>query len=473
MRANGWGWRHQTALSGIRWGALALSVSLMAGWLGMLVSDAAVASEPTERAVWPAFLGEGSSAIDAGELPISWDASSAMLWEAELPGHGQSSPVVWGDRVFVSSVEGPMKDTWHVLCFDLTTGARLWQHSLVNSLPVESSLYVSRAAPTPVVDAERVVVQFESGDCVALTHAGEPIWQRVLSEEYGAPVNEFGLGASPCQDAQRVFVLMEHDGPSFLLALDKQTGQTVWQVERQSRRSWSSPVLLEIAGQPQVVVSSAGTVDGYDPADGRWLWSFTEVGGNTGVSPRGVGADGVLIGASAGRQGENAEEAKRSNALLRVSRQGDDFEVRRVWSNADASPSWASPIYHQGLAYWINRVGVVTCIDAESGETLYTSRTKQSCWATPLAVGERIYLFGKDGLCTVIAAGRKFEVLGESNLWDPEALQPEAAPQAEESTPERQRSAAMFSGPTVYGYAVAEGRFVVRIGHRLFCLGES
>ncbi len=473
MQFNGCGWRRRPALTGILAGALALSGSLSGGSFGVLVPSAVGASEPNERVVWPAFLGEGSSSVDAGQLPVSWEPTEATRWQAAIPGHGQSSPVVWGDRVFVSSVEGPMKDTWHVLCFDLSTGTLLWQHMLANSLPVENNLYVSRAAPTPVVDAERVVVQFESGDCVALTHAGEPIWQRVLSEEYGAPVNEFGLGASPCQDGERVFVLMEHDGPSYLVALDKQTGQTVWQVERQPRRSWSSPVLLVLDGQPQIVISSAGTVDGYDPADGRWLWSFTEVGGNTGVSPRGVGAAGVLIGASAGRQGENAEEAKRSNALLQVSRQGDDFEVRRVWSNADASPSWASPIYHQGLAYWINRVGVVTCIDAESGETVYTSRTKQSCWATPLAVGERIYLFGKDGLCTVIAAGRKFEVLGESNLWDPDALVPEAAPQVEESTPERQRGAAMFSGPTVYGYAVAGNRLIVRIGHRLFCLGEE
>ena len=229
--------------------------------------------------------------------------------------------------------------------------ARNWHHQVKNSAPVENSLYVSRAAPTPVVDQERLVVLFESGDCVALTHEGQRLWQRDLAADYGPLVAKFGLAASPCQVADLAFVLLEHEGPGHLLALDKRTGETVWQANRSPRQSWSSPAIVYFQGAPQVVISSAGSVDGYQPLTGQLLWSFSGVGGNTGVTPIDCGQGRFLIGASAGRQGEHAEEAKVSNALMQIVPDGDGYAVKRLWIAADANPSWASPIVHQGLAY--------------------------------------------------------------------------------------------------------------------------
>ncbi len=421
---------------------------------------------------WPAFLGAGASKARVEQLPLRWSPTENVAWRATLPGHGQSSPVIWGELVFLTSVEGPQKDTFYVVCLNLSSGKELWRKAIKNSAPVANSVYVSRAAPTPVVDATRIIAQFESGDCVAYSHDGNELWARSLGKEFGPLVAEFGLGASLCQTDSLVCVLLEHDGPSCLVALDKNSGATTWKVDRTPRRSWSSPALVTVADQPQVVVSSAGSVDGYDATTGKLLWSFKEVGGNTGTTPIDCGEGRILVAASAGRQGENAEDAKKSNCLLQITREGETWKAERKWVAAEATPSWASPILHDGLAYWVNRVGVIYCFDAASGETVFRERTKQSCWATPYAVGDRIYFFGKDGLTTVIAAGREFKVLSENQLWNAEDLKPEGTAPASESTGERSQAAAMFSGPTLYGYAMANSRFVIRIGNQAFCVAQ-
>ncbi len=417
---------------------------------------------------WPAFLGANASAIDAKTLPLKWSPSENIAWRADLPGHGQSSPVIWSDRVFLTSVEGPKKETYYVICLDLKSGKEHWRKTIANTAPVTNSLYVSRAAPTPLVDEKRVIAQFESGDVVAYSHDGKELWQRNLGKEHGPLVAEFGLGASPCQTESAVFVLLEHDGPSCLVALDKTTGQTQWKADRSARRSWSSPAIVRVAEQPIVVVSSAGSIDGYAAGSGQALFEFKDVGGNTGTTPIDVGNGTFLVGASAGQRGENTQEAKKSNGLMQISQASGKWLLERKWVADDATPSWASPIIHNGLAYWVNRVGVVSCFDAATGEIVYRERTKQSCWATPLPIGDRIYFFGKEGLTTVLAAGRKFEVLSENQLWKPEDLKPETV--AEESTEERRRAAAMFSGPTVYGIAAVNHFIVIRIGNQAFCI---
>jgi outer membrane protein assembly factor BamB len=441
---------------------------IMAGFFAITFSNSGF----SQTVRWPAFLGAGASGIEANFIPSVWNPSENTRWTAELPGHGQSSPVVWGQLLFVTSVEGPLKDDYHVTCLDVANGKPLWHQRLKNSAPVENSYYVSRSAPTPVVDSDRLVVFFESGDCTAFDHDGGILWSRNLSKELGPFEARFGLGASPCQTDKMVFILVEHDGPSFLIALDKATGETRWKAERSPRQSWSSPAIIMVDDQPQVVISSLGSVDGYAAESGQLLWSFSDVGGNTGVTPIDCGDGQFLIGASPGRQGEHTESARQSNAMMKIVKHGEEFSLQRLWIAAEATPSWASPIVHQGLAYWINRVGVIYCFDASTGDNVYTKRTKQSCWATPLALGDRIYFFGKDGLCTVISAGRDFEVIAENSVWQEQDLLPDELPSRTEESSERQSANAMFSGPTVYGYAIAGDRLMIRIGKQIFCIAQ-
>jgi outer membrane protein assembly factor BamB len=423
--------------------------------------------------IWPGFLGSGAKISGESKLPLTWSPTENIAWNVPIPGHGQSSPVIWDQRVFVTSVDEPLKDSCLVFCYDLSSGKELWKYSLPTSDPVENSVYVSRAAPTPVVDAERVIVFFESGDLVALDHAGKEIWKRSLSKEFGKFQNKFGLSGSPVQTDKDVIILIDDEGPSYLVALDKATGNVTWKKDRTSRTSWSSPGIISVDGVQQVVASSAGSVDGYDAASGELLWSMTDVGGNTGTTPIDLGNGHFLVAASAGQDGKNSEMAKKSNFMMRVQRDGQEWTASKVWLTEEATPSWASPIAHKGCAYWVNRVGVVYCLDSETGKLHYKERTKQSCWATPFAMGDRVYFFGKEGITSVLAAGPEFKVLSENVLWDPDSIKPDENAGAKEPTEERRRAAAMFSGPTVYGVAIANESLVIRLGDRLFCVRET
>jgi len=469
------GRRNENLIEGMGWAMkhrIGIVQGLLLGWIVIGSLPQVVGQDVGQDGKWPAFLGAGADIASAEKLPTSWSLPENLLWQVNLTGHGQSSPVVWGSLVFLTTVEGSQKDTYHVVALDTASGQEQWRVALKNSQPVKNSLYVSRAAPTPVVDGERLVVFFESGDCLALDLAGKVLWQRTLGSDYGPIEAEFGLAASPCQNDSHVFVLLEHDGPSWLLALNKETGQTDWKTQRASRISWSSPALIQVGEGQHLVISSAGSVDGYDPTSGSLLWTFDDIGGNTGTTPTDLGEGRFLIGASSGRDGQNVAEARRSNALMQVRPSADGFDVQRLWIADGVSPTWASPILHRGHAYWVNRVGAVFCVDAQSGEVLYSERTKQSCWATPLGVGQRVYLFGKDGLCTVLAAGPDFQILAENQVWNDEMLVPEESMIEQEESPERRQAAANLDRPTLYGYAIADDKFIVRIGHQVFCIGQ-
>lgn len=422
--------------------------------------------------VWPAFLGQGAIVATPELTPETWSPKEGVLWNVVTPGHGQSSPVAWADKVFLTSTAGPKKDDYHVMCFSAKDGKTLWDYTFKNSDPVENSVYVSRAAPTPVVDKDRVIAFFESGDIVAIDHQGKDLWKNTVTDKYGKFKNKFGLSGSPVQNQTHFFILVDDEGPSYLVAFDKSTGKEIWKQERTPRNSWSSPAMHSIDGVEQVVVSSAGSVDGYACETGKLLWSFTDVGGNTGCTPISIGSGKFLIAASAGRDGGNAELAKKSNALMQVTKQGEAWKPSVLWKAEEATPSWASPIVYQGCAYWVNTKGVIYCFDAETGKLNYKERTKQSCWATPYGVGDRVYFFGKDGLTTVVAAGKEFRSIAENELWDPNAVAPNDAAGAKESTEERRNAAAMFSGPTQYGYAIIGGKIIMRTGERLFCIGK-
>ncbi len=196
------------------------------------------AADPS-ASTWSEFRNGGSSEV-RGELPMQW-SSDKIAWQHELIGYGQSTPIIYNDRVFVTSVEGPMKDECVVSCYELKSGRQLWVHRRPATVKGASNYMASRAAPTPVVDNNAIYAFFESGDCLAVDLAGNPLWQRSLTTDYGKFDNNHGLGASPTQTESQVIINIEHKGPSYLIALDKKTGATTWKVDRNSSSSWSSP----------------------------------------------------------------------------------------------------------------------------------------------------------------------------------------------------------------------------------------
>ncbi len=417
--------------------------------LPLLLGEAPVA--------WPGFLGAGASTVEAKSLPLTWSPTENIAWQAELPGYGQSSPIVWQDMVFVTSVEGPMKETCHLLALDRTTGKQLWKHSLAASTQVKSSQYVSRAAPTPATDGKAVYAFFESGDVVACDFEGRPLWERSLVGDYGEFDGNHGVAASTVLTDQAVVLLVDHSGPSYILALDKQNGTNLWKTDRTSRTSWSSPALVPTDQGDQIVCSSSGSVDGYDPKTGKQLWTLADLGGNTTNTPLPFAPGKVLIGASLGRGGEGGGAARRSNLALEIKQVDGKFNPNVLWRAEAATSSFGSPTVHQGIAYWVNRSGVVYAYEVDSGKPCYTHRTEESCWATPIGVGNRVYLLGKNGHTTVLQAGAKAKVLAENDLW----------------TTEQAGEGGQFSGPVQYAGVAVEGMLLIRTGDRLFCLAKG
>lgn len=385
--------------------------------LKTLLILAALAS-PTDA--WPAFLGQGSTPVDPASIPTEWSHDKNIAWRAELPGKGQSSPIIWGDKVFVTSIEGSMKETCFVVALNLADGKELWRKSFDSVVPVRATYTQSRSAPTPVADAENVYAFFETGGVVCLSHSGDVVWQRALTEDYGEFESTIGLASSPVLVENKLVILVDHEGPSYLVALDTKTGETIWKTDRTSRSSYSSPAIVPIAGESQIVCSSSGSIDGYSPESGEQLWSYEQnIGGNRTGAPLPV-ADGTFaIGASPGMHNEREEQAKNTNFIMRVEKVNNEFVPKVLWGTKDVMPAFNSPLVYQGHAYWINRSGVVYCFDATTGEAKYTKRTNGVCWASPVGLGDRVYLFGKDGITTVLATGPEYRVLAENTLWDP------------------------------------------------------
>ncbi|MBM4077315.1 MAG: PQQ-like beta-propeller repeat protein, partial [Planctomycetes bacterium] len=264
---------------------------------------------------------------------------------------------------------------------------------------------------------------FETGNLIATDHDGKSLWQRMLNEDYGAVESNIGLAASPILVNDVLVILVDHEGPSYLLGVDVKTGETRWKTDRTSRTSYSSPALVPIGGATQIVVSSAGSIDGFDPKTGEMLWTYEEgIGGNRASTPLAIGDGLFAIGASPGMHNEREAEAKKTNFVMQVESVDGKYVPKILWKTEEAMTSHCSPIAYGGYAYWVNRAGVVYCFDLKTGKTLYAKRANGVCWATPVGVGDRVYFFSKDGMTTVLQSGPEHHVLAENMLWDPEKV---------------------------------------------------
>ena len=437
----------------------------------------AAADDPRGDA-WADFRGGGSSLTDAADLPLRWSAEDGVAWATELPGVGQSSPVVAGGRAYVTSVNGPNKEALLVSAVDPATGSPLWTKRFDAARTSPNDFMHGRAAPTPAADGDGVVVFFASGDLIALRPDGEQRWRRNLWEEFGPFENRHDLGTSPAQDADAIYLQLDHGGPSALLAIDKETGETVWAADREPRMSFTSPVVGDLGGVSQVVCSSNGSVDGYDAATGARLWSVDGLTGNTIPSPV-IAGGRVYVGAKPGRGDTNIAEAQDSNCCIEVTRSAaGGWAAEVAWRAGRTLSHYSSPLVHRGRCYYLNNVGVLACFDAATGDLLHRGRLGFESWATPVGAGDRVYCFGRGGECAVLAAADRFEVLAENELPLPDAATYDDP--ADPTDPAKVNTAAGgggppgaggYDGPFVYGAAPVPGGFLLRSESRLFRVG--
>ena len=436
----------------------------------LLAAVAPGAEIPRPEMEWPGFRGQGDSHAHSRELPITWESRgrSAGNWTIRLPGYGQSSPVIFGDQVFVTSVSGDKKEHLHVLGIDVRDGTTRWQRDFTATQQVTDGDTVSRAAPTPVVDAERLYVMFESGDLVALSHAGETVWQRSLVKDYGEFKGPHGYASSPALAQDRLILQVAHAGPSYVLAVDPVTGENRWKVDHPSQTGWSTPVVYQHGEVTGVIVSTSGSVRGYNVDDGRELWFVRNVQGNSTASPT-VAGDLVVIGCGGERQGggrspraatPNAEgpadatrparpeatPAPPGSLAIRLGGTGDVTDSHVAWRAAKVSAGYASPVVSQELAYFVNRVGGVQAVNLSDGEIRWQHRLPGSAWASPVLVGDRVFFFCKDGAVVALGDGPTLEEIGENSL---------------------------SATDVVYGIAAAEQSWFIRTGRGLLRISHT
>ncbi len=381
---------------------------------------------------WSGFRGSGDSISQANNLPLRWSDDTNIAWQVDLEGYGQSSPIIWGEHVVVTSALGSEKQTMRVDSYQVSDGALSWSYSLDASQQVEKSKYVSCAAPTPVTDGERVYAFFESGDVVALSLSdGEKIWHRSLTEEYGEIQGSHGLGSSPTLTASGLVILVDHDGPSYLICLDPMTGENRWKVDREPRVSWSSPITSANDSTERIYISSNGIAEVYHAQTGELLWHLDGIEKNTVASPT-IAGDLMIIGSS---------EKTQSRALHTDPKTGQ----RQVWNTADATSSFGSPLAYDDCVYFVNRSGVVFCNDLITGKQLWNHRLTASTWASPIAAHDRIYFFSNNGITTVLEANVEKAIPLATNELTCESK--------------------------VYGVAATDGHFILRMESKLFCIG--
>lgn len=480
-------------------------------WLSMsdiipvfLITIAGLAHSSVQaQAPWTGFL-DTPIGLSKADIPMQWSPTSAA-WSIDTTGYGQSSPVIWNDRVYITSVSGLQKEQGHVVAIGLNDGKILWQYDFATASGAASNPYVSRAAPTPVVGPQGLVCFFEGGDLLALDHDGNLLWKRNLVEEYGPLATPHGLASSLAASEGRVFVWVERKESPYLLAVNPTTGENIWKIDRNGSTAWSSPIVAAMpGGQSHLILSAAGSVAGYDMDNGDELWRLEGLEGNSAPTPRSIGPGKLLIGASVGREGGASTKAVSTNGLVEVKRvetadgqSSTQWQANYVWQSEKATCSFCSPASNEVHAYYIARGGILYCLELKSGEQVYMKRLPQDCWATPIVIEDRIYLFGKDGETTVIAGGTSYEVVASNLLWNDDtapALPPSAPrpprpdsndtsgtepsttgqPDTDNGAPARRppspESASMVSGPVQYAAAIAPGTLILRSGTRLYAI---
>jgi outer membrane protein assembly factor BamB len=347
--------------------------------LTVLSSDALTAGD------WRQFRGNATNSVAEGESLLTELSGGSIAWKAALPGRGLSGPVIIGDRVFVSASSGYTQDRLHVLCFDAGSGHSLWERQFAALGRTITHEKMCNATPTMASDGKRVYAFFSSNDLVCLDLDGRLQWFRGFGEEFPNASNSLGMSSSPIVIGSTVIVQVESDAESFACGVDAETGETRWQLDRPRAANWTSPGMLPAAGnQPALALlqSSKGLL-AVDPETGRTVWNY-EKGASTIPSATVNGTDVVIP----------------SNGLTAIRQEGEGF--RELWNEAGLSPSTSSPVVVNGMALTLNGAGVLSAGDLESGQRKWQLRLRGPFSSTPLAANGHVYLFNEAGVAFVV-----------------------------------------------------------------------
>jgi outer membrane protein assembly factor BamB len=388
---------------------------------------------------WARWRGPTDNGMARGDAPLTWSDSQHVAWKATVPGRGHSTPVVWGDRIFVTTAvpagsaapaapapEGPPmrrgpgggsgpqpEHRLVVMALDRKTGKQLWDKTARTVTPHEGfhRQYGSFASYSPVVDAKHLIVSFGSNGVYCYTHDGQLVWQKDLGIKMRMLMS-FGEGSAPALDGNSLVLVYDHEGDSLLVALDKNTGQELWRAPRPPGTAWSTPLILPVDGKKQVIVTATKFVAGYDLATGKLIWQATGLGRN--AIPQPVAADGTVY-VMTGYQQPNL-------LAIRLGKEGNLTGTDAIlWQNQRGNSYTPSPVLHEGKLYMLTDSGTLSCLDAKTGTPYYAQQRLPKTYsfkASPVGVNGKLYLATEDGDVVVVKMGEKYEVLATNTLPD-------------------------------------------------------
>ncbi|WP_319481742.1 PQQ-binding-like beta-propeller repeat protein [uncultured Draconibacterium sp.] len=359
-------------------------------------------------------------------IPTEWDgaAGTNVIWKAEVPKHGFNSPIIWGDKLFVSGADNNSRE---VYCYNRNDGKLLWTGVADNisgspATPPRVTDDTGLSAPTLTTDGKAVFAIFGTGDVIAFDMNGKRLWARNL----GVPDNHYGHSSSLITWNGKLLVQYDTNRGGKVMALDNKTGETVWETVRNSKISWASPVLAEVDGKYQLVLTADPIVAGYDVETGEELWSVECMMGEVGPS---VGYDDGIVVA--------ANEYARMVAI-------DIRTHETLWEDDFYLPEASSVLAHDGLVYVATSYGVFVCYDLKEGELLWEDDFGSPVYSSPVYADGKVFLMDNDGVMRIYEFGRELKKISENELGE-------------------------MSGPTP---AFADGRIYIRGLEHVFCIGK-
>ncbi len=413
-------------------------------------------SSDSDSLHWPEWRGPYKNGMARGDAPTTWSDTKNIKWKTEIPGRGFSTPVIWGNKVFITTAvqtgkavptpaptpsaeaspsaapaagaqtpetgrrRGPgggagamIEHKFQLICLDRKTGREIWQRTARVATPHEGyhRTYGSFASNSPITDGKYLYVSFGSRGVYCYDLNGKLIWEKDLGVQMRMRL-QFGEGAAPALDKDRLFLTYDQEGDSFFVALDKRTGKELWRAGRDEPSSWSTPLVIEHAGRRQVIVSATRKVRSYDVETGKLIWECEGLGSN--VIPAPIYQDGVVFVMSGHRDPKLM--------AIKLGKEGDLSGTDSVlWSQTRGIAYTLSPVLHEGKLYVVTDSGQVSSFNVATGEPYYHQVRLPRPYnfkASPVGANGKLYLASEEGDVIILKLGEKFEVLATNTLED-------------------------------------------------------
>jgi outer membrane protein assembly factor BamB len=412
---------------------------------GFLVLSLLSVSSPAGAENWPAWRGPAANGVSSEtNLPVRWSKTENVAWRLGLPAWSGSTAIVWGDRIFLNVAQGGDLFLWSV---DRAKGVPLWKQHLSAGNHQERKQNMS--SPSPVTDGTNVWAMTGTGILKSFDFGGKELWSRDIQRDYGRFGLNWGYASSPLLTDDGLYVQVLHGmrtrEPSYLLRIDKSTGKTIWRVERrtparfESPDAYTTPALLRYGANTEIVVTGGDVVTGHDPATGAELWRAS------GLNPSNDGANRIVASPIVVGDMIYAPSRERPVLAFRAGGRGDVTKSHLVWS-FNSGPDVPTPVTDGTYFYIVRDNGVLFCLDAKTGKTIYgpTRLPPATYSGSPVVADGKLYVTNEDGVTIVVRAGPKFELLAQND----------------------------FGEYTLSSPAISEGQIFVRTDSALYAIGR-